>query len=115
MEVEMTTHSSTGLVETTPEPPPETAPQPEAPSRPQAGSGPEVAPQPPGAEGERSRSPFIGEAPASPAGPLDAQDVGLGTPPMVPLPKALQVLRISERQIEFVFRWRRELGEVFRV
>ena len=34
-------------------------------------------------------------------------------PPSLPLPRALQTLRFSVRQIEFVFRARRELGEVF--
>ena len=34
---------------------------------------------------------------------------------MVRLPKALQVVRFSLRQIEFVFAPRRELGEVFRM
>jgi cytochrome P450 len=34
-------------------------------------------------------------------------------PPSVPLPRALQILRFNQRQIQFVFRWRRELGDVF--
>ncbi len=34
-------------------------------------------------------------------------------PPSLRLPRALQTLRFSVRQIEFVFRARRELGEVF--
>ncbi len=34
---------------------------------------------------------------------------------MIPLPRTLQVLRFNQRQIEFVFRARRELGEVFRM
>jgi cytochrome P450 len=34
-------------------------------------------------------------------------------PPAVRLPRPLQMLRFSRRQIEFVFRARRELGEVF--
>ena len=58
---------------------------------------------------------LIGEAPPSPAGPL-APDDGrpLSLPPAIPLPRALQTLRFSIRQIEFVFRWRRQLGETFR-
>jgi cytochrome P450 len=36
-------------------------------------------------------------------------------PPAPPLPRALQTLRFSVRQIEFVFRARRELGDVFRL
>ena len=61
------------------------------------------------------RSPLVGEAPPSPAGPLDSQQGGLAAPPVVPLPRLVQVLRIGTRQAEFMFRWRRELGEVFRV
>ena len=34
---------------------------------------------------------------------------------MIPLPRTVQVLRMNQRQIEFVFRARRELGEVFRM
>src|SRR6185437_1233897 len=59
---------------------------------------------------------LLGEAPPSPAGPLDsAEAAGLPTPPVVPLPRFLQVLRFNQRQIQFVFRARRELGEVFRM
>ncbi len=58
---------------------------------------------------------LIGEAPASPAGPIDDAELAeLPRPPLVQLPKVVQVLRFSQRQIEFVFRARRELGEVFR-
>lgn len=63
----------------------------------------------------RSRPALLGSAPASPAGPVEAGEAaGLRPPPEVPLPRFRQVLAFSERQIEFVFRWRRELGEVFR-
>jgi cytochrome P450 len=59
---------------------------------------------------------LVGEAPPSPAGPLDpAEAAGLPAPPEIPLPRTLQVLRFNQRQIEFVFRARRELGEVFRM
>ena len=59
---------------------------------------------------------LIGQAPPSPAGPLeDENGVGLPEPPAVAMPPLLQVLRFSQRQIEFVFRARRELGEVFRM
>jgi cytochrome P450 len=59
---------------------------------------------------------LIGEAAPSPAGPASPEDVAsLGPPPTVPLPKSVQVLRFNQRQIEFVFRARRELGEVFRI
>src|SRR3954447_2111853 len=58
----------------------------------------------------------IGEAPPSPAGPLTPEEAAeLPGPPTIPLPRALQVLRFNQRQIEFVFRARRELGEVFRM
>jgi cytochrome P450 len=59
---------------------------------------------------------LLGEAPSSPAGPLEAAEAaGLPAPPVVPLPRFLQVLRFNQRQIQFVFRARRELGEVFRM
>ncbi|MDW5598047.1 cytochrome P450 [Conexibacter stalactiti] len=58
---------------------------------------------------------LLGEAPPSPAGPLAPEDRrAVALPPAIPLPRALQTLRFSVRQIEFVFRWRRELGETFR-
>jgi cytochrome P450 len=56
---------------------------------------------------------LMGEAPPSPAGPAPADGAGVRLPPSLPLPRALQTLRFSVRQIEFVFRARRELGEVF--
>ena len=52
------------------------------------------------------------DVPASPAGPAQPGEQ-LHVPPAVPLPGALQMLRFSKRQIEFVFRARRELGDVF--
>ena len=59
---------------------------------------------------------LVGEAPPSPSGPLEGEDAGsLPEPPAVAMPPLLQVLRFSQRQIEFVFRARRELGEVFRM
>ena len=54
---------------------------------------------------------LVGEAPPSPAGPTD--EPGVRLPPSFALPRALQTLRFSIRQIEFVFRARRELGDVF--
>ena len=56
---------------------------------------------------------LVGEAPPSPAGPAPDDGVGVRLPPSLRLPRALQTLRFSVRQIEFVFRARRELGEVF--
>src|SRR3954465_1271323 len=61
---------------------------------------------------------LVGQAPPSPAGPLDADDAaaaGLPLPPLIPLPRALQVLRFNQRQIEFVFGARRRLGDTFRM
>jgi cytochrome P450 len=56
---------------------------------------------------------LVGDAPPSPAGPAPDDGVGVRLPPSLPLPRALQTLRFSVRQIEFVFRARRELGDVF--
>ncbi|HWH18986.1 MAG TPA: hypothetical protein VN671_00525, partial [Solirubrobacterales bacterium] len=59
---------------------------------------------------------LVGTAPPSPAGPIDAAEAAaLATPPDIPLPKLAQTTRFSIRQIEFVFRYRRELGETFRM
>ena len=61
-------------------------------------------------------SALVGQAPPSPAGPLEVEEAAaLPGPPAIPLPRALQVLRFNQRQIQFVFRARRELGEVFRM
>lgn len=53
-----------------------------------------------------------GEAPPSPAGPAEAHEA-LREPPRLALSHTLQALRFTQRQIELVFRARRELGEVF--
>ncbi len=59
---------------------------------------------------------LVGVAPPSPAGPIDAAEAAsLSTPPDIPLPQLSQTMRFSIRQIEFVFRYRRELGETFRM
>src|SRR3954447_24034279 len=59
---------------------------------------------------------LIGQAEPSEAGPIDEREAAtLAEPPMVDLPRAVQVLRFSQRQIEVVFGARRRLGEVFRV
>jgi cytochrome P450 len=59
---------------------------------------------------------LIGEAPPSPAGPIEpAEANGLPEPPAIMQPQLLQTLRFNQRQIEFVFRARRELGETFRM
>src|SRR6266513_1756601 len=58
---------------------------------------------------------LVGQAPPSPAGPVEPPDAEqLAGPPVIALPRALQVLRFNQRQIAFVFRARRELGEIFR-
>src|SRR3954447_6717492 len=59
---------------------------------------------------------LVGEAPPSPAGPVDEGELrGLADPPWVSGPRTLQVLRFNQRQHSFVFRARRELGEVWRM
>jgi cytochrome P450 len=55
---------------------------------------------------------LIGEVSPSPAGPVEHLH-DLPEPPQIRLPRILQTLRFSVRQIEFVFRARRQLGEVF--
>jgi cytochrome P450 len=59
---------------------------------------------------------LVGAASPSPAGPIDAAEAAaLATAPDIPLSKVLQTVRFSTRQIEFVFKYRRELGETFRM
>lgn len=59
---------------------------------------------------------LVGAAPPSPAGPIEAAELAtLPSAPDIQLPKLAQTLRFSMRQIEFVFKGRRELGEVFRM
>jgi cytochrome P450 len=59
---------------------------------------------------------LVGQAPPSPAGPIEPAEAGrLSAPPQIPLSRLIQSLRFNQRQIEFVFRARRELGEVFRM
>jgi cytochrome P450 len=59
---------------------------------------------------------LVGAAPPSPAGPIEAPELAeLATAPDIQLPKVAQTLRFSMRQIEFVFKARREHGEVFRM
>jgi cytochrome P450 len=66
--------------------------------------------------GEPPLNDLIGQAAPSPAGALEADEArGLPVPPVVAMPRLLQILRFNQRQIEFVFRARRELGEVFRM
>jgi cytochrome P450 len=59
---------------------------------------------------------LVGEAPESPAGPIQAAEAqSLPEPPSIEQPPLLQTLRFNQRQIQFVFRARRQLGEVFRM
>jgi cytochrome P450 len=53
--------------------------------------------------------------PPSPAGPAADGDLSRPAPPLVDLPRGLTTLRVSVRQIELVFKARRELGETFRL
>src|SRR3954449_6757975 len=81
---------------------------------------------------EIAASPLIGTAPPSPAGPAEPDDLALPAPPppapagpadpaapappappQIPPPRHIQILRFNQRQIEFVFKARRKLGEVF--
>jgi cytochrome P450 len=57
---------------------------------------------------------LVGEAPPSPAGPADPEEMRrLPAPPTVPLPRLVQVLRFNQRQIQFVFKAQRQFGDVF--
>src|SRR5690242_10021495 len=48
---------------------------------------------------------LVGAAPESPAGPVDTDlAASLADPPNVDLPKLVQMVRFSMRQIEFVFK-----------
>jgi cytochrome P450 len=63
-----------------------------------------------------SAAQLIGEAPPSLAGPIEESELAaLPAPPAIELTRLAQSLRFSQRQIEFVFRARRELGETFRM
>jgi cytochrome P450 len=77
-------------------------PQAEAPAEPTASAEPQA------------QAPAQPEAPPSPAGPAD-DGAPIVLPPAIDLPRALQTLRMSVRQIEFMFGARRRLGEVFRM
>jgi cytochrome P450 len=59
------------------------------------------------------QAPAQPEAPPSPAGPAPDDGAPIVLPPAVGLPRAMQTLRMSVRQIEFMFGARRRLGEVF--
>jgi cytochrome P450 len=58
---------------------------------------------------------LLGEAPPSPAGPVGGEEASITMPPAFSLPRIAQTMRFTIRQIEFVFRARKELGEVFQL
>jgi cytochrome P450 len=58
---------------------------------------------------------LVGTVEPSPAGPIEGPGDGLPQPPVVELPRLLNLLRFNQRQIQYVFRARRELGDVFRM
>src|SRR5262249_7929452 len=65
---------------------------------------------------DRPASDLIGEAPASPAGPISTEEqAALDAPPVVQIHPAVQILRFNQRQIQFVFGARRRLGDTFRM
>ena len=57
---------------------------------------------------------YMNTAPPSPAGPAEEGEA-IRDPPAIALGRTAQTLRFSQRQIEFVFRARREFGEVFQM
>src|SRR5438067_5279950 len=59
-------------------------------------------------------APLIGEAPPSPAGPLEVPEP-LALPPARELPRLLQTLRFGMRPMSFNLSARRELGDVWQV
>ena len=58
---------------------------------------------------------LIGEAPPSPSGPAPEDGAPLNLPPAIELPRQLQALRFSIRQVPLLFKAHRELGETFAV
>ena len=65
---------------------------------------------------EQVQNDLVKKTPPSPAGPIDPSEAAtLPEPPAIQLPRFLQVLRFNQRQIELMFKARRELGEVFRM
>jgi cytochrome P450 len=58
---------------------------------------------------------LIGEAPPSPSGPAPDDGAPLNLPPAIDMPRQLQALRFSIRQVPLLFKARRELGETFAI
>src|SRR5438270_12130835 len=63
---------------------------------------------------ELSDGALIGEAPPSPAGPLDTSEP-IRLPPARSLPRFLQTVRFGLRPMSFNLQAREELGDVWRV
>jgi len=60
-------------------------------------------------------NPLLGEAPPSPAGPAPDDGRRAALPPLVRMARPLVTLRISVRQLSFLFRARRLYGETFTI
>jgi cytochrome P450 len=58
---------------------------------------------------------LLGEAPSSPAGPAPDDGRSASPPPRVKMSRALVTLRISVRQLSFLFRARRLYGDTFSI
>jgi cytochrome P450 len=58
---------------------------------------------------------LIGEASPSPSGPAPDDGAPLNLPPAIDMPRQLQALRFSVRQVPLLFKTRRELGETFAI
>ena len=56
---------------------------------------------------------LLGSAPPSPAGPVTAAEPEVRMPQRLRTLRALQMVRINWRQARFMFKARREIGEVF--
>jgi cytochrome P450 len=62
-----------------------------------------------------AESPLLGEAAPSAAGPAADDALPISMPPLVKMPRALATLRISIRQLSFMFRARRLYGDTFTI
>jgi len=69
--------------------------------------------RPAGEAGAAPASGPLGEAPPSPAGPLTEGEARVRMPQRLRMPRGLQAIRMNWRQARFMFRARREVGEVF--
>jgi cytochrome P450 len=56
---------------------------------------------------------LLGEAPPSPSGPAPDDGAPVALPPAVGLPRDVQAIRFSVRQVPLLFKTRRQLGETF--